>query len=71
MSINQSLAHGLDILLLFDTIHLSFMVAEMSKRLKYSQSKTYRMIQTRLGIPSGSIPSASTSWPNRALASLR
>jgi len=46
MSINQSLAHGLNILLLFDTSHPSFTVAEMSKRLKYSQSKTYRMIRT-------------------------
>lgn len=46
MSINQSLAHGLNILFLFDTAHPSFTVAEMSKRLKYSQSKAYRMIRT-------------------------
>jgi IclR family KDG regulon transcriptional repressor len=49
MSINQSLAHGLNILLIFDTAHPSFTVAEISKRLKYSQSKTYRMIRTLVG----------------------
>ena len=46
MSINQSLAHGLNLLLLFDTAHSSFTVAELSNRLKYSQSKTYRMVRT-------------------------
>ncbi len=46
MTINQSLAHGLDILLLYDTSHPIFTVAEISKRLGYSQSKTYRLIRT-------------------------
>jgi IclR family KDG regulon transcriptional repressor len=46
MAINQSLAHGLNVLLLYDVDHLSLTVAEISKRLKYSQSKTYRMIRT-------------------------
>ena len=46
MTINQSLAHGLDILLLYDTSHPIFTVAEISKRLGYGQSKTYRLIRT-------------------------
>lgn len=46
MNINQSLAHGLNIFLLFDSSHRAFTVAEISRRLKYSQSKTYRMIRT-------------------------
>jgi DNA-binding IclR family transcriptional regulator len=46
MAINQSLAHGLNVLLLYDADHLSLTVAEISKRLKFSQSKTYRMIRT-------------------------
>jgi DNA-binding IclR family transcriptional regulator len=46
ISINQSLAHGLDILLLYDTSTPLFTVAEISKRLGYSQSKTYRLIRT-------------------------
>ncbi len=44
--INQSLAHGLEILSLFDTSTLLLTVSEISKRLKYSQSKTYRLIRT-------------------------
>jgi len=46
MTINQSLAHGLEILLLYDPSHPLFSVAEISKRLGYSQSKTYRLIRT-------------------------
>ena len=46
MTINQSLAHGLDILLLFDTSSPAFTVAEISKRLGFSQSKTYRQVRT-------------------------
>ena len=44
--INQSLAHGLDILLLYDTSCSVFTVAEISRRLKYSQSKAYRLVRT-------------------------
>jgi IclR family transcriptional regulator, KDG regulon repressor len=46
MAINQSLAHGLNVLLLYDADHLSLTVAEISKMLNFSQSKTYRMIRT-------------------------
>jgi DNA-binding IclR family transcriptional regulator len=46
MTINQSLAHGLDILLLYDTSCSVFTVAEISKKLKYSQSKAYRLVRT-------------------------
>jgi len=46
MTINQSLAHGLDILLLYDTSYPALTVSEISKRLKYSQSKTYRLVRT-------------------------
>jgi IclR family KDG regulon transcriptional repressor len=46
MSINQSLAHGLNVLLLYDADHPSFTVADISQRLKYTQSKTYRIIRT-------------------------
>jgi len=46
MSINQSLAHSLDILLLYDFDRPVFTVAEISKRLGYSQSKTYRLVRT-------------------------
>jgi DNA-binding IclR family transcriptional regulator len=46
MNINQSLAHGLQILLLFDTATPSLTVAEISNRLGYSQSKTYRLVRT-------------------------
>jgi len=46
MAINQSLAHGLDILLLYDTSYSPLTVFEISKRLHYSQSKTYRLVRT-------------------------
>ncbi len=46
MSINQSLAHSLDILLLYDFDSPVFTVAEICKRLGYSQSKTYRLVRT-------------------------
>lgn len=46
MSINQSLAHGLNILLLYDIHNSLFTVSEISKYLGYSQSKTYRLIRT-------------------------
>ncbi|MDI7259320.1 MAG: IclR family transcriptional regulator [Thermodesulfobacteriota bacterium] len=46
MSINQSLAHGLEVLLLYDTSCSVFTVAEISRRLKYSQSKAYRLVRT-------------------------
>jgi len=47
-SINQSLAHGLEILLLYDPSKPLYTVSEVSKRLRYSQSKTYRLIRTLL-----------------------
>ena len=46
MTINQSLAHGLDVLLLYDTSIGFFTVSEISKKLGYSQSKTYRLVRT-------------------------
>ena len=46
MSITQSLAHGLEILFLFDTSTLLLTVAEISKRLGYNKSKTYRLVRT-------------------------
>jgi DNA-binding IclR family transcriptional regulator len=46
MTINQSLANGLRVLLLFDVSDPLLTVAEISKRLNYSQSKTYRMVRT-------------------------
>jgi IclR family KDG regulon transcriptional repressor len=46
MSINQSLAHGLEVLLLYKTSTLSFTVEEISNQLGYSQSKTYRLVRT-------------------------
>jgi len=45
MKMNQSLAHGLEILLLFDSAHPSFSVPEIVERLHFSQSKTYRLIR--------------------------
>jgi IclR family KDG regulon transcriptional repressor len=45
-SINQSLAHGLDILSLYDSSRSVFAVSEISKKLKFSQSKTYRLVRT-------------------------
>ncbi len=44
--ITQSLAHGLDILLLFDVSTTCLTVSEISERLGYSQSKTYRLVRT-------------------------
>jgi IclR family transcriptional regulator, KDG regulon repressor len=46
MAINQSLAHGLKVLLLYDGDHPALTAADISKRLRYTQSKTYRMIRT-------------------------
>jgi len=46
MTINQSLAHGLEILLLYDTTNSLFTVSEIAKRLGYTQSKTYRLVRT-------------------------
>jgi len=46
MSINQSLAHGLDILSLYDSSRPIFTVSEISKKLKFSQSKAYRLVRT-------------------------
>ncbi len=46
MTINQSLAHGLETLLLYDTATPLLSVAEISKKLKYSQSKAYRILRT-------------------------
>lgn len=46
MTISQSLAHGLEVLFLYDISHLAFTVSEISERLRYSQSKTYRLVRT-------------------------
>lgn len=46
MAINRSLARGLDILVLFNSTTSSLAVTEISKQLKYSQSRTYRLIRT-------------------------
>ena len=46
MAISQSLAHGLDILFLYDTTVALLTVSEISKRLGLSQSKAYRMVRT-------------------------
>src|SRR3990172_2204958 len=46
MTINQSLAHGLEILFLYDTATPLLAVSDISKKLRYSQSKTYRLIRT-------------------------
>jgi DNA-binding IclR family transcriptional regulator len=45
-SINQSLAHGLEILLLYDGSGPALSVSEISKRLHFNQSKTYRLVRT-------------------------
>jgi IclR family transcriptional regulator, KDG regulon repressor len=47
-TINQSLVHGLSILLLFDAASPYLSVAEIARRLHYSQSRTYRLIRTLL-----------------------
>jgi len=46
MLINQSFAHGLNILQLYDSQNSFFTVSQISKRLGFSQSKTYRLIRT-------------------------
>ncbi len=46
MTINQSLAHGLEILFLYDAETSRLTVSEISRRLKYSQSKAYRLVRT-------------------------
>lgn len=46
MNIIQSLAHGLDVLLLYDASHPLLSVAEISKRLGFNQSKAYRLVRT-------------------------
>ena len=48
MNLNQTLAHGLSILLLYDSTKMCLTVADISKQLKFSQSKTYRMVRTLL-----------------------
>lgn len=46
MTINQSLAHGLNILFLFDDNHSVYTVSDISKKLGYSLGKTYRLVRT-------------------------
>lgn len=46
MNISRSVAHSLEILLLYDFGHPTFTVAEISRKLGYSQSKTYRLVRT-------------------------
>jgi len=48
MEINKSLAQALAILFLYSTAQPILSVSEMSKRLGYSQSKTYRFVRTLL-----------------------
>jgi len=45
MKMNQSLSHGLEILLLFDSSHPVFTVLEIADLLHFSQSKTYRLVR--------------------------
>jgi len=42
---NQSLSHGLEILLLFDSSRPVFTVLEIADHLRFSQSKTYRLVR--------------------------
>jgi DNA-binding IclR family transcriptional regulator len=42
---NQSLSHGLEILLLFDSFRPVFTVLEIADLLHFSQSKTYRLVR--------------------------
>lgn len=44
--ITQSLAHGLDILMLYDATTSCLTVIEIAERLKFSQSKAYRLVRT-------------------------
>lgn len=46
MSINKSLSDGLKVILLFDVSTPLLTVSEISKRLKYTKSKTYRLVRT-------------------------
>ncbi len=46
MKINRSVAHSLEVLLLYDFSQPVFTVSEMSKKLGYTQSKTYRLVRT-------------------------
>jgi len=45
-SINQSLAHGLELLLTFESRRPLLTVSEISKVLGFSQGKTYRLVRT-------------------------
>lgn len=45
-SINQSLAHGLELLLTFESRRPLLTVSEISKILGFSQGKTYRLVRT-------------------------
>ncbi len=42
---NQSLSHGLEILFLFDSTRPAFTVLEIAGILRFSQSKTYRLVR--------------------------
>jgi IclR family transcriptional regulator, KDG regulon repressor len=44
--INQSLAHGIAVLFLYDAANPSLTVSEISQRLGYTQSKAYRIVRT-------------------------
>lgn len=46
---NRTLSEGLEILLLFDISNALLRVSEISKRLRYSISKTYRLVSTLIG----------------------
>jgi IclR family KDG regulon transcriptional repressor len=45
IKMNQSLSHGLEILLLFDSSRPVFTVLEIADHLHFSQSKTYRLVR--------------------------
>ena len=45
MKMSQSLSHGLEILLLFNSSRPIFTVMEIAERLRFSQSKTYRLVR--------------------------
>jgi DNA-binding IclR family transcriptional regulator len=46
ISQNISLINGLEILLLYSTDELTLSVKDISKKLRFSQSKTYRLVET-------------------------
>lgn len=46
MTITQSVANGLGILFLYDSLSQFFTVSEISQKLRFSQSKTYRLVRT-------------------------